>query len=194
MPVRPFTRQQPWLFPPTLDEMIPDDHAVRFIAAFVDNLSEEEWRKLEINLDGESRGAPPYDPRVLLGVWLYGFMTGDRSTRKLEAACRDEIPYLWLTGWQHPDHNTFWRFYKDHREEMRHLFKKTVKTAVTMNLIDLAVQALDGTKVAANASKDRTYDASGLNKLLKRLDKVIDEMERQNEADNAPHQSVFRKH
>jgi len=186
MPVRPFTRQQPWLFPPTLDEMIPDDHAVRFIAAFVDNLSEEEWRKLEINLDGESRGAPPYDPRVLLGVWLYGFMTGDRSTRKLEAACRDEIPYLWLTGWQHPDHNTFWRFYKDHREEMRHLFKKTVKTAVTMNLIDLAVQALDGTKVAANASKDRTYDASGLNKLLKRLDKVIDEMERQNEADNAP--------
>lgn len=186
MPVRPFTRQQPWLFPPTLDEMIPDDHAVRFVAAFVDNLGEEEWHKLEINLQGEAKGAPNFDCRILLGVWLYGFMTGERSTRRLEKACRDEIPYLWLTGWQHPDHNTFWRFYTEHRDEMRHLFKKTVKTAVTMNLIDLAVQAIDGTKVAANASLDRTYDAAGLKKLLKRLDRVIDEMEKQMLADNAP--------
>ena len=63
-------------------------------------------------------GAPAYHPRALLSVWLYGFMTGVRSCRKLEAACRDQIPYLWLTGWQHPDHNTLWRFYKGHRQAM----------------------------------------------------------------------------
>jgi hypothetical protein len=52
------------------------------------------------------------------------------------------MPYLWLTGWQHPDHNTLWRFYKEHRIEMRHLFKLTVRTAVNMDLMDMAVQAI----------------------------------------------------
>ena len=55
---------------------------------------------------------------------------------------------LWLTGWQQPDHNTLWRFYKEHRQAMRRLFKRTVRTAVAMQLVDLAVQAVDGTKVA----------------------------------------------
>ena len=68
-------------------------------------------------------GAPAYHPRALLSVWLYGFMTGVRSCRKLEVACRDQIPYLWLTGWQHPDHNALWRFYKKasavHEEAIR---------------------------------------------------------------------------
>ena len=69
-----------------------------------------------MEIDGEVLGAPAYHPRALLSVWLYGFMTGVRSCRKLEAACRDQIPYLWLTGWQHPDHNTLWRFYRGHRQ------------------------------------------------------------------------------
>jgi transposase len=123
MPLRSLNRQQTWLLPPTLDELIPDDHPARFVAMFVDNLDEAEWRKLGIGLDGELLGAPAYHPRVLLGVWLYGFMTSIRSSRKLEAACRDQMPYLWLTGWQHPDHNTLWRFYKEHRIEMRHLLQ-----------------------------------------------------------------------
>ena len=81
---------------------------------------------------------------------------------KLEAACRDQIPYLWLTCVQYPDHNTLWRFYKSHRQAMRRLFKRTVRMAVKMELVDLALQAVDGTKVGANASKARTYDAEGL--------------------------------
>jgi hypothetical protein len=63
------------------------------------------------------------------------------------------MPYLWLTGWQHPDHNTLWWFYKEHRIEMRYLFKLTVRTAVNMDLVDMAVQAEDGTKLQANATK-----------------------------------------
>jgi transposase len=186
MPLRPLNRQQTWLFPPTLDELIPDDHPVRFVASLVDTLDESMWQKMSINLNGESLGAPAYHPRALLSAWLYGFMTGTRSSRKLEAACRDQVPYLWLTGWQHPDHNTLWRFYKEHRAKMRHLFKLTVRTAVKMDLVDMAVQAVDGTKIQANAAKDRTYNAEGLQQLLKRTDIVIDELEKQNETGDDP--------
>ena len=91
----------------------------RFVAEFVDGLDREGWAELGVEIEGDPLGAPAYHPRALLCVWLYGFMTGLRSCRKLEAACRDQIPYLWLTGWQHPDHNTLWRFYKAHRQAMR---------------------------------------------------------------------------
>ena len=129
MPLRPLNREQTWLLPPTLDELIPNDHPARFIAMVVDNLDGSFWQKLG-GLE-EPLGAPAYHPRSLLSVWLYGFMTGTRSSRKLEAGCRDQIPYLWLTGWQHPDHNTLWRYYKENRDEIRHLFKLTVRTALT---------------------------------------------------------------
>jgi hypothetical protein len=131
MPLRSLNRQQTLLLPPTLDELIPDDHPARFNAMFVDNLDEAEWRKLE-------------------------------------AACLDQMPYLWLTSWQHPDHNTLWQFYKEHHLEMRYLFKLTVRTAVNMDLVDMAVQAIDCTKLQANAAKDRTYDAKGLQRLSER--------------------------
>ena len=133
-----------------------------------------------MEIDGDPLGAPAYHPRALLCVWIYGFMTNVRSCRKLETACRDQIPYLWLTGWQHPDHNTLWRFYQRHRQGMRDLFKRTVRTAVAMELVDLAVQAVDGTKVAANASGDRSYTPDQLERMLDRVE-AIEELEAQNE-------------
>ena len=182
MPLREMCREQIWMLPPTLDELLPLDHPARFVAEFVDALDREDWGELGVKIDGEVLGAPAYHPRALLSVWLYGFMTGVRSCRKLEAACRDQIPYLWLTGWQHPDHNTLWRFYRGHRQAMRKLFERTVRTAVTMKLVDLAVQAVDGTKVVANASLNRSYDAEGLRGLLERLESAITDLEAQNEA------------
>ena len=186
MSFRELNRQKTWLLPPTLDELIPDDHPARFVSTVVDSLNQTIWSKLGISLDGEPLGAPAYHPRALLGVWLYGFMTGTRSSRKLEAACRDQLPYLWLTGWQYPDHNTLWRFYKEHRKEMRQLFKITVKTAVKLDLVDLAVQAIDGTKLSGNASRDRTYDAKGLKRIIERTDEIIQELERENDSGNDP--------
>ena len=99
--------------------MINSDHPARFVASLVDSLDSDLWQKMKIELAGNPLGAPSYNARGLLSVWLYGFMTRTRSTRKLEAACRDQIPYLWLTGWQHPDHNTLWRFYKGNRDEIK---------------------------------------------------------------------------
>ncbi len=186
MPLRPFNREQAWLLPPTLSELVPTDHPARFVAEFVDALDYDAWTGLGIGLDGEPLGAPAYHPRALLSVWLHGFMTGIRSCRKLEAACRDQVPYLWLTGWQHPDHNTLWRFYQAHREALRKLLKHTVVTAVEMGLVDLAVQALDGTKVGANAAGDRTHDTAGLGRLLERTEAAIAELEAQNEGGDDP--------
>lgn len=180
MPLRPFTREQRWLLPPRLDELIPADHAARFVAAFVDALSRADWAELGIGLDGEPVGAPAYHPRVLVSIWVYGFMTGVRSSRKLEAACHDQLPYLWLTGWQHPDHNTLWRFYQEHRQGLRTLRRRTVRTAVRVGLVDWAVQAVDGTKIAGNAAKGRTYDAAGLRRLLERTEAAIADLEAQN--------------
>ena len=137
MPLRPMVREQMWMLPPTLGELLPLDHPARFVAEFVDALDRDGWAELGVDIEGDSMGAPAYHPRALLSVWLYGFMTGVRSCRKLEAACLDQIPYLWLTGWQYPDHNTLWRFYKGHRQAMRKLFERTVRTAVAMELVDL---------------------------------------------------------
>ena len=182
MPLRDMDREQMWLLPPSLDELLPLEHPARFVAEFVDALDREGWSELGVEIEGDPLGAPAYHPRALLCVWLYGFMTGVRSCRKLEAACRDQIPYLWLTGWQHPDHNTLWRFYRDHRQAMRGLFRRTVRTAVSMKLVDLALQAVDGTRVLANASLYRTHDAEELERLLERLEKAIADLEAQNEA------------
>ena len=113
-------------------------------------------------------------------------MTGVRSSRKLEAACRDQIPFLWLTGWQHPDHNTLWRFYQAHRSAMRGLLKHTVRTAVEVGLVDLAVQAVDGTKIAGNAAGDQTYDMAKLERLLARTEEAIGDLEAQNEGGGDP--------
>ena len=96
MPLREMNREQAWLLPPTLDELVPPDHPARFVAEFVDALDGEDWRELGVQPDGEPLGAPAYHPRALLSVWLYGFMTNMRSCHKLEAACRDQIPYLFL--------------------------------------------------------------------------------------------------
>ena len=102
------------------------------------------------------------------------------SRRKLEAAYRDQIPYLWLTGWQYPDHNTRWQFYKRYRRSMRPLFKHTARTAVALELVDLVVQTVDGTEVPANAAKRRSYDAEQLRQLLERVEQAIGGLEAQN--------------
>ena len=112
MPWRAWDREQVWLLPPSLDEVLADDHPARLVAAFVDSLTAAEWAELGVDLGGQALGAPAYHPRALLGIWLYGFMTGVRSARRLETAGREQLALQWLSGYQQPDHNTLWRFYQ----------------------------------------------------------------------------------
>ncbi len=149
-------------------------------------MSEAEWAALGARPGGHPGGAPAYDPVVLLGAWLYGFMSGIRSSRKLATACAESVPFLWLTGGQRPDHNTLWRFYARHRCGMHVLFKRTVATAATSGLVLWAIQAVDGTKIGGNAAKDRTLDAAALAKLLERVEAAIADLEAQNRPDGPP--------
>jgi transposase len=183
MPRRPFTRAQVYLLPPSLDEWLPDDHPVRYVAMFVASLPETTWQELGVHPDGAPLGAPAYDPELLLSVWLAGFMMGIRSSRGLEAACRDQISFRWLTSNQLPDHNTLWRFYHTHRTGMQALLRQTVRTAVVAGLVDLALLAVDGTVVGANARRSRTLDEEGLTGLLERVEAAIADLEAQHEGD-----------
>jgi transposase len=184
MPVRPHTRDQAWLVPPNLGELVPVGHPVRFVAEFIDTIDVAGW--VQLGVQNEARGAPAYHPRLLLSVWAYGFMTGIRSSRRLEAACKENLSFLWLTGLQSPDHNTLWRFYQEHRDAMRPLLRRTVKTAVRLGLLDLALQAVDGSKLGGNASVYRLYTAAGLRRLLERTDKAIADLEAQNATGGEP--------
>jgi transposase len=186
MPARPWTRDREGVLPAKLDDWVAADHPVRFVAAFVDGLSEAEWAALGTRPGGHPGGAPAYDPVVLLGAWLYGFMSGIRSCRKLATACAESVPFLWLTGGQRPDHNTLWRFYQRSRPGMHVLFRRTVATAATSGLVVWAIQAVDGTKIGGNAAKDRTLDAATLAKLLDRVEGAIADLEAQNRPDGPP--------
>ena len=72
MPLRPLVRDQAWLLPPTLNDLLPEDHPARFVAAFVDELDTSARAEMEIDRGGDALGAPAYHPDALLGVWLYG--------------------------------------------------------------------------------------------------------------------------
>lgn len=177
MPFRSYCRDQMWLLPPSLEDLLPEDHPARFVGMFVDELDMEE---IGIQAVPRELGAPAFHPRLLLNRWLYGFMEGKRSTRALEQACIDTIPYMWLTGLQKPDHVTLWRFYKANRGAMRKLFKRTVKLAVRVGLVGFAVQAVDGTKVGA-AAHGNLKALKALRKLLQRVEEEIAAIEKENE-------------
>jgi len=72
MPLRPLVRDQAWLLPPTLNDLLPDDHPARFVAAFVDGLDGIALAEMAIDRNGDTLGAPAYHPDALLGVWITG--------------------------------------------------------------------------------------------------------------------------
>src|SRR4051812_26913307 len=106
MPQRSFTREQLYLVPPSLEDWLPAEHPARFVAMLLETWDAAAWAELGIARQDAAMGAPRYAPDALLAIWLYGFMSGIRSVRALELACREQIPFRWLSGNQTPDHNT----------------------------------------------------------------------------------------
>ena len=116
---------------------------------------------------------------MLLKVWLYGWMTRVRSCRGLEKACFESMAFIWLTGNNHPDHNTLWRFFRDNKKALRKLFKLVVQEALKNDLVGFALHALDGTKIVAASSMDTALHRKSLAEELKKLDTTIDEQMKQ---------------
>lgn len=147
---RPFNPDQDLLLPPSLDDWLPAEHLVRFIADLVDehlDLSRIHAAYTEV------RGGPPYDPRLMVRILLYGYTTGVRSSRKLEAACTDVVAFRWLAAGSAPDYRAIARFRKRHLSALGHLFVQALALCQAAGMVSLGQVALDGTKVRANASK-----------------------------------------
>jgi transposase len=162
--------EQQFLLPPALEEWVPADHPARFIREFVEQL---DLVALGFALPACADGRPPYAPSLLLKIWLYGYLQRIRSTRKLEAACREHLSLLWLTGLIQPDHNSLWRFWRANQKPLRAVFKQTVQVAVRTGCVGLVVQALDGTKLAAAASSHTGWTQEHMAKLLAALDEAL---------------------
>src|ERR1039458_5286390 len=137
-PITPDYGQQ-FLFSPALEDWVSADHPARFLREFVDQL---DLTTLGFALPAAVEGRPPYHPSLLLKIWLYGYYHRIRSTRKLETACREHLSLLWLTGLIQPDHNSLWRFWRDNKQALRHIFKQTVQVAVGTGAVGLVLQAL----------------------------------------------------
>lgn len=164
------------LLAPSVEEWIGPEHPARFIREFVAAL---DLRALKLDTLERHEGGVAHEPALLLQAWLYGYLRKIRSTRALERACREEMGFVWLTGNHRPDHNALWRFWHEHRGGLRALFRQSVQVALELNLVGLAVQALDGTKIAAVTSGRGGFDRVHLQKLLARLDEQIGERENQ---------------
>jgi len=174
-PIAPDYGQQ-FLFPPALEDWVPKNHPVRFIREFVEAL---DLATLGFSMPIAIEGRPSYAPSLLLKIWLYGYYQRIRSTRKLEAACQDQLPLLWLAGMIGPDHNTLWRFWRDNKKSLRKLFKQSVLLAVKQELVGLVLQAVDGTKIQALASGRSGWSKKKMHELLAALDKQLDQTEQQ---------------
>lgn len=147
---RAFAPDQCLLLPPSLDDWLADDHLARFVAELVDE---------HLDLSGiraaytEGRGGPPYDPKLMVRLLIYGYTTGVRSSRKLEAACADVVAFRWLAGGQCPDYRAIARFRRRHLGALGQVFVQALALCQAAGMVKLGRVALDGTKLRANASR-----------------------------------------
>jgi transposase len=146
---KPYQQNQGMLLPPSFDEMIPEHHPVRVVSQVID----------QINLDPIIRkyktgGCSSYHPRMLLKVLVYGYLSNIYSSRKLEAAIKENIFFIWLAGMEQPDHNTINRFRTDRLKGMiKKVFSQVVVLMASQGHLDLQKVYTDGTKIEANANR-----------------------------------------
>lgn len=167
---------QIFLLPPAIEDWVANDHPVRFIREFVLGL---DLAELGFSLRKAADGRPNYSAELLLGVWLYGYFEKIRSTRKLEKACRAQMPLIWLTGMQYPDHNTLWRFWNVNQAAIKQVFRKSVLLADNMKMIEMVLAAVDGTKIKAVSSDRTSWTEKRLKEKLKLIQESIELMDKQ---------------
>lgn len=166
-------RSQMTMVTECLEDYISEENPVRVIDAFVDSL--------DFDLAGFVRtipketGRPPYDPRDLLKLYVYGYFNKIRSSRKLMTECTRNIELFYLLGKLTPDFRTISDFRKDNAKALKKVFSAFVKLCLKLNLYQKELLAVDGSKFRAVNSKSNTYNAEVLEKKLKRIDEHIAE-------------------
>jgi transposase len=165
----PSDRGQPFLLPPDLRDWLPQDHLAWFILDVVDQLDLTAF--YHVHRD-DGHGHPAYDPKALLGVLLYGYCLGVRSSRQLERRCHEDIAFRVLAANQTPDHVTIARFRVRHEQALAGFLVESLRLCAAAGMVKVGTVALDGTKLAGNA-------ADKANRTLDRLEREVAEILRQ---------------
>jgi len=164
---------QQLLFPPSLQDWVPEDHLARFVSDVVDTL---DLSALYEDYDAkDARGTRPYHPVMMLKLLVYGYCQGVRSSRRIERATYDDVAFRFLSADQHPDHDVIASFRRRHLKVLPSLFAQVLRLCREAGLAKLGHVALDGTKVKANASK---HKAMSYGRMVEEEKKLVEEIEK----------------
>jgi transposase len=148
-------REQELLLPPSLREWLPESHLAWFVIDAVDAFDLSAFYAA-YRLDGHGR--PAHDPAVMVALLLYGYAIGERSSRRLERRCLEDVATRVICANQAPDHTTIARFRQRHERALAELFGDVLALCAQAGLVRVEVIAVDGTKLAANAAPQATRD------------------------------------
>jgi transposase len=150
-------RGQSLLLPPDLTDWVPDDHVVWSILGAVDQMDLSAFYG-EYRENGQGRAA--YEPSMMVALLLYSYARGNRSSRGIERACREDVTYKLITAMRVPDHSTIAEFRRRHERALADLFTSVLALCDEAGLVEVGVISIDGMKIRANASRgaNRTYE------------------------------------
>ena len=148
-------RDQAFLLPPSVDDWLPADHFARFVIAIVEEMDLAAFYA-DYRADGHGRAA--HDPAMMVALLVYAYARGQRSSRVIERACFEDIAFRVIAANRRPDHCTIARFRQRHETALAGLFGEVLGLCAQAGLASVAVLAVDGTKVHANASERATRD------------------------------------
>ena len=201
----PYDPDQQLLLPSALQEWLPDDRLAYFISDVVDQL---DLLEITVRYEQERRGGPPYNPRMMVKVLLYGYCIGVASSRRIAQRLHEDIAFRVLAANNTPDFRTISDFRKDHLAALTGLFFQVLALCQRAGLVKLGHVALDGTKVRANASRHKAMSykrmkekeaqlAAEVAELLRRAQEADEEEDRRygqdKRGDELPEELAFRE-
>lgn len=175
----PCDRDQVFLLPPDLREWLPAGHLAHFVIEVVDAIDTSSLHARHAN-DGPGRRA--YDPDMLLALVLYCACQRVESSRRIEQLCEIDVACRYVSANHRPDHATIARFLRDHESAFARIFAETLRLCAEAGMVKVGVVALDGTKIAANASQQANV---GREKLEREATAIVSAMRAADDADDA---------
>jgi transposase len=174
-----YNPEQAYLLPPSVHDVLGSGHLCFFLRRVVAKLNLGALR----NEYGEE-GGPAYAPEMLASVWLYAYALGVTSSRRLEQRIREDLAFRYLAGGAAPDHWTLNAFRRRHAKGLNDLFTQVVELARTSGLGRLGHVAIDSTRIAANASRNRLDTEQVLRNARSRIRREIRRWQQQCDADD----------
>jgi transposase len=179
---RSYLPEQDLLLPPSLRDWLPEDHLAYFVSDVVDQL---DLSAIESVYEEEERGQPPYHPRMMTKILLYGYCVGVFSSRRIEKKLREDVGFRVLAVGNEPDFRTISDFRKLHLAALQGLFDQVLQIALQAGTMKLGRVVLDGSKVKANASKHKAMSYGRMQEDEKRLREEVRRLLAQAEATDA---------